>query len=194
MKYAIYYSEKTQNPALRLYSSIRDEEVLMKFEAENFKNALEIALEKYVFDETGTKIPAIIIEPLEEPFYSFVEPSLKSLQALVEGNIEITTCLDCCECDIICNEEGKLMKLPLNRALYEDNDMYDIIAGTMVIAATDRKGKTIGLSNKTAVNVYEYFKRPELFHFDDDLHTIHALKCSFETGRLLKNSNIFLIS
>ena len=39
----------------------------------------------------------------------------------------------------VCNEEGKLEGLPLNRALRdEDGDIYDVVAGTfMVVGLTD---------------------------------------------------------
>ena len=40
---------------------------------------------------------------------------------------------------LVCNEEGKLEGLPLNRALRdEDGDIYDVVAGTfMVVGLTD---------------------------------------------------------
>ena len=35
---------------------------------------------------------------------------------------------------LICNEEGKLEGLPLNRALRdEDGDIYDVVAGTFLV-------------------------------------------------------------
>ena len=36
---------------------------------------------------------------------------------------------------LICNDEGKLLGLPLNRPLFdEDGNLYDIIAGTFFVA------------------------------------------------------------
>ena len=45
----------------------------------------------------------------------------------------------CGEPHKVCNEEGKLEGLPLNRALRdEDGDIYDVVAGTfMVVGLTD---------------------------------------------------------
>ena len=35
---------------------------------------------------------------------------------------------------VVCNEEGKLEGLPLNRALRdEDGDIYDVVAGTFMV-------------------------------------------------------------
>ena len=37
---------------------------------------------------------------------------------------------------LVCNEEGKLEGLPLNRALRdEDGDIYDVVAGTFMVVA-----------------------------------------------------------
>ena len=39
---------------------------------------------------------------------------------------------------IVCNEEGKLEGLPLNRALRdEDGDIYDVVAGSFLVGHSE---------------------------------------------------------
>ena len=55
------------------------------------------------------------------------------MQSLVEGDIEEYMLFDD-EVAIICNEEGKMRRIPLNRTVYEDNkEMVDIIASKFFI-------------------------------------------------------------
>ena len=62
-----------------------------------------------------------------------IDGSLESMQQFVGGYIEAVYPFDD-PVAIICNEEGKLNGLPLNRALYnEDGEMFDIIAGTFFV-------------------------------------------------------------
>ena len=42
----------------------------------------------------------------------------------------------CCSPHNVCNDEGKLLNLPLNRALRDSNGaIYDIVAGTFFLCA-----------------------------------------------------------
>ncbi len=70
----------------------------------------------------------LLIEPGRHPLLVDIKNDLKTLQEKVGGLIEVIypfTDL----VGLICNEEGKLLGLPLNRALAD----YDIIAGTFLI-------------------------------------------------------------
>lgn len=66
---------------------------------------------------------------------------------------------------IVCNEEGKINGLPLNRAVYADPDrgeMLDIIAGTFFVC--DCSGENFGsLSSEQLQRYTEQFKYPERF-------------------------------
>ncbi len=81
----------------------------------------------------------LVIEPMKKPLVKDISPGLESLQNEVGGGIEVVYPFDD-PVGIICNEEGKLLSLPLNRALYaaEDADspleIYDVIAGTFLVA------------------------------------------------------------
>ena len=70
----------------------------------------------------------LIVEPEKSPRIANISGDLESLQKAVGGYIEAVYPYDD-PVAIVCNEEGKLIGLPLNRKL-ED---YDIIAGTFVV-------------------------------------------------------------
>lgn len=84
------------------------------------------------------KYECLLIKPGEKPEKVTIGTELEDLQAAVGGYIEVLyPYAD--PVGIICNEEGKLEGLPLNRALRDDNgEVYDVIAGDMlVIGLTD---------------------------------------------------------
>ena len=64
---------------------------------------------------------------------------------------------------IICNDEGKLNGLPLNRAIYnEDKEMIDIIAGTFLVVGLGGENFT-SLSDSLQKKYADIFKNPEQF-------------------------------
>src|SRR5699024_2083604 len=75
----------------------------------------------------------LMVEPGEIPYEADIEPGLRSLQAAVGGNIQAVYPYED-PVALICNEDGKFMGLPLNRALRDDTgEIYDIIAGNFII-------------------------------------------------------------
>lgn len=104
----------------------------------------------------------LIIEPHRRPKERDVENGYKTLQKLVGGTFQAVYPWDD-QAAVICNEEGKLLGLPLNRALYtEDGEMYDVIAGTMVIVGLGTDD-FCSLSGDQIWKYKEMFKRPESF-------------------------------
>lgn len=75
----------------------------------------------------------LVIEPMKKPAVREIEDGLESLQSIVGGYIEAIYPFED-EVGIICNEEGKLIGLPLNRALYHEGRIYEVIAGTFIVA------------------------------------------------------------
>jgi hypothetical protein len=64
----------------------------------------------------------------------------------------------------VCNEEGKMEGLPLNRAIYNKNgEMSDIIAGTFLIVGLCEDNFT-ELSGELAEKYAKLFEAPELFY------------------------------
>ena len=66
---------------------------------------------------------------------------------------------------LVCNEEGKLLGLPLNRSLRdEEGDIYDIVAGTFFLcgALPDSENFT-SLGEEYLEKYHQWFCYPELF-------------------------------
>lgn len=82
-------------------------------------------------------ILVVVVEPNKAPEIKQIGSELKALQALVGGYIQaVYPFTD--PVAIICNEEGKLMGCPLNRALRDDSgNVYDILAGTIAVVGLD---------------------------------------------------------
>lgn len=99
----------------------------------------------------------LIVEPGRYPQEAEIENTLKAKQAIVGGNIQCTYPWQDNAC-IVCNDEGKLEGLPLNRTLYD----YDVIAGTFfVVGLTD--DDFCSLSDEQVEHYKEQFLKPQLF-------------------------------
>ena len=79
-------------------------------------------------------ITVLVVEPGKTPYVKEIDPGLASLQHEVDGWIEAVYPFEE-PVAIVCNEEGKLNGLPLNRALIDDEsgEIYDIVAGTFLV-------------------------------------------------------------
>lgn len=104
----------------------------------------------------------LVVEPGMAPYVKEIDSGLKSLQSEVGGWIEAVYPFEE-EVALICNEEGKLCGLPLNRALMdEDGEIYDIIAGTFLVVGLGEED-FCSLSDEYIKKFSERFKRPEKF-------------------------------
>lgn len=64
---------------------------------------------------------------------------------------------------IVCNEEGKLNHMELNRALYtEDGEMFDIVAGPMFVCGLGEEDFA-SLQGELLEKYLEKFQHPETF-------------------------------
>ena len=80
----------------------------------------------------------LMVEPGKAPYETEISDGLEAMQAAVGGNIQAVYPYEDLV-GLVCNEEGKLEGLPLNRALRtEDGEIYDIIAGNF-FAVSERK-------------------------------------------------------
>ena len=88
--------------------------------------------------------------------------NLKALQEAVGGTIAaVYPFAD--PVAIICNDEGKLMGLPLNRALRDENrQMYDAIAGTFLVVGLGEEDFA-SLIPEMAQKYEQLFHQPEAF-------------------------------
>ena len=108
------------------------------------------------------KMTVLVVEPKKVPYVKEIDPGLQSLQSEVEGWIQAVYPFNY-PVALICNEEGKLMGLPMNRALRDDNGaIYDIVAGTFLITGLN-EDNFASLSPELVAKYEKRFKRPEMF-------------------------------
>ena len=75
----------------------------------------------------------LVVEPMKKPTIQEIDGSLESMQRIVGGDIEAVYPFDD-PVAIVCNEEGKLLSLPMNRALTDESGVpYDIVCGTFFV-------------------------------------------------------------
>lgn len=78
--------------------------------------------ERFCDGDKAETISVLLIQPGKYPKTVAIEDSLEAMQALVGGDIEEYMPFDD-EVAIICNEEGKISGLPLNRAVYAEEEV-----------------------------------------------------------------------
>ena len=105
----------------------------------------------------------IIVEPQKKPEVREIGSGLESMQQIVGGLIEAVYPFDE-PVALICNEEGKLLDLPLNRALRDDaGEVYDIISGTFFLCAAPMDSEHFESLTDQQVKMYmERFDVPEM--------------------------------
>ena len=106
----------------------------------------------------------LIVEPGKKPRKAEIDESLEGMQQVVGGYIQAIYPFED-PVALICNEEGKLLGLPLNRALKdEDGDICDIIAGTFFLCGAPLGSESFtGLEEDLLEKYCQRFSRPELF-------------------------------
>ena len=129
-------------------------------------NIYEDSFEKI---EVPEKISVVLVEPGKYPRLVEIEDKLEAMQSIVEGDIEEYMPFED-EVAIVCNDEGKIKGLPLNRAIYsEDKEMVDIIAGKFFICYAPVESERFLSMPKDLARKYETkFKYPERFHQKED--------------------------
>ena len=102
------------------------------------------------------------VEPYKPPYGKEIDSGLESLQSEVGGWIQAVYPFED-PVAIICNEEGKINGMELNRALRDENgEVYDVIAGTFLIVGLGEENFT-SLPNDLIDKYKEVFAQPEVF-------------------------------
>ena len=112
---------------------------------------------------TQNAIRVVLVEPGKLARIAEVGTTLDAMQRTVGGDIEAYYPFEEQVC-IVCNEEGKINGLPLNRAIRDADtgDIADIIAGTFFIC--DCSGESFGsLSQEQQKRYLEKYRLPERF-------------------------------
>lgn len=118
-------------------------------------------------------IKVLVVEPEKIPREAEIENSLESLQSIVGGYIEATYPFSD-PVAIICNEEGKLQGMPLNRSLRDENgSMYDVVAGAFIVCGLGDENFS-SLSPAMLDKYKDHFRCPEVFFRTED--GIQAMK------------------
>ena len=110
------------------------------------------------------KIRVVLVEPGKYAREAEIGTSLSELQEVCYGLIQTFYPFEEMVC-IVCNDEGKINGMPLNRAIKdtETGELIDIIAGPFFICdcSTENFGS---LSQEQMDRFLEQFKNPERFY------------------------------
>ena len=106
----------------------------------------------------------VVVEPKKKPMVQDIGFDLESMQRIVGGFIQAMYPFEE-PVALICNEEGKLLGLPLNRALRDDDGtVYDIISGSFFLcAAPPDSDRFADLTDQQVKTYMEWFAMPEMF-------------------------------
>lgn len=110
-------------------------------------------------------IEVLLVRPMEKPQLIRMEDSLEAMQKTVGGLIEeYMPFTD--PVALVCNEEGKMRGMPLNRGIYDDNgNLLDIIAGDFFICyAPIESEKFLSLPEDMRDKYMKKFEYPEQFY------------------------------
>ena len=110
----------------------------------------------------------LLVKPDKEAIETEIKGDLGSLQEIVGGHIQAVFPFDD-PVALICNDEGKLTGLPLNRALYDDEGhLYDIVHVICGVRAILMQDHHIGNGKGVA---------PEIFRVVDIEPPVNILQC-----------------
>lgn len=139
--------------------------------------ALDVEVDTFQKVEPKEKISVIFVEPNKYPKMIEIEDTLEAMQEIVVGYIEEYMPFED-EVAIVCNEEGKVNGLPLNRAVYgKDKEILDIIAGKFFIAYAPAEAENFQNMPKELADKYlKEFKYPERFYHTENGIEVKAYK------------------
>lgn len=107
-------------------------------------------------------IKVLKVEPDKAPELIEMPNELEAMQKIVGGYIEVYPLAD--DVAIVCNEEGKMNGMELNRPIYHNGQMVEIIAGTFFIAGDDISiGEFVSLTDEQIEQYKKQFHTPVTF-------------------------------
>ena len=120
----------------------------------------------------------LLIEPQQCPKVIETSGALSAMQTLVGGTIQALHPFHA-PVALICHDEGKLLNLPPNRALYhpETNECYDVVVGTFFLCGAPPNGDSFtGLTQEQIETYTARFWNPELFFYSNGKLNIVSLQ------------------
>ena len=113
-------------------------------------------------EQEKNTLTVLEIAPGQYPKQVVIDNDLKALQHAVDGPIAASYPFED-PVAIVYNDEGKLMGLPLNRALRDESGQsYDVVAGTFLVVGLGDEDFA-SLSPELAQKYEEHFHQPEAF-------------------------------
>lgn len=107
----------------------------------------------------------LLVEPERPPRVAEIDGTLNSMQALVGGTIQVIyPFVEAIA--LVCNEDGKLLNLPLNRALRDPStgEIYDVVAGTFFLCGAPANAEDFAsLTDEQVSACTARFRSPEQF-------------------------------
>ncbi len=112
--------------------------------------------------EKEKTITALVVEPGKKPYVKEIENDIKALQNEVGGLVQCVYPFQD-RVAILCNDEGKINGLPLNRAMRDDSgEVYDILAGTVLVVGLTEED--FGSLTPEQIDTYsKLYETPEAF-------------------------------
>lgn len=122
------------------------------------------------------KLRVLLLKPGELAEIAEIEDNLESMQRLVEGNIEEYMPFEDAsdprtgDCAIVCNEEGKMLGMELNRGIFDQNGrLQDIIAGPFFICyAPVESERFLSMPPDLEEKMRKKFELPEQFYVSEN--------------------------
>ena len=113
-------------------------------------------------EQEKNTLTVLEIAPGHYPKQVEIDPDLKALQQAVGGNIGASYPFSD-PVAIVYNDEGKLMGLPLNRALRDEHGQtYDVLTGNFLVVGLGKEDFA-SLSPELAQKYEQHFHQPETF-------------------------------
>lgn len=103
----------------------------------------------------------LVVEPGKAPEEKVITGTLEEMQEIVGGTIQALYPFKS-QVALICNDEGKLLGLPLNRTITEGKHPMDIIAGTFFLCGLGEEDFA-SLTDEQMETYKSMFRSPEAF-------------------------------
>ena len=123
------------------------------------------------------KIKVLVVEPGKAPYAKEIDSGLTALQNEVGGDIQALYPFEE-PVALICDDEGKIKEKPLNRSLRdEQNNVYDVVAGTFLITGLGEEN-FVSLDSNLLERFTKQFETPEVFMLADNRMVVVPIRNS----------------
>ena len=151
------------SPLQEVYEMFADKETDYM---QNLRDTITETAEHNFEKQTENTLTVLVVAPGEKPKVETIDCGLESLQQQVGGYIEAVYPFEE-PVGLVCNEEGKINGMQLNRALRDDdNSIYDIVSGTFLVVGLGEED-FCSLTPEQIEKYSEHFAEPEMFFMLD---------------------------